>query len=229
MSRSGPSDGGVPLLVGLAGRRVVGVGGGAVATAKLLPLAEAGAEVIVVAPNVQGELAAAAGVVHRRAYSGPQDLAGAFLAVAATADASVNAWVAADAEALATLCVRVDRDPDAATAPRSAAGSAAFAAAVRRGPLTIAVSTGGQAPSLARLLRAELEDTYGPEYGEVAALLGELRGDPAVRRHLATLDSDGRRAAWRAIPLADILRLIRKGLVLDARELALACLSSSSD
>jgi siroheme synthase-like protein len=130
---------------------------------------------------------------------------------------------------LATLCVRVDRDPDAATAPRSAAGSAAFAAAVRRGPLTIAVSTGGQAPSLARLLRAELEDTYGPEYGEVAALLGELRGDPAVRRHLATLDSDGRRAAWRAIPLADILRLIRKGLVLDARELALACLSSSSD
>ncbi|MBA2730601.1 MAG: siroheme synthase [Euzebyaceae bacterium] len=213
----------LPLLVGLAGRRVVGVGGGAVATAKLLPLAEAGAKVIIVAPNVQRELAASA-VVHRRPYAGPQDLAGAFLVVAATADASVNARVAADAEALATFCVRVDRDPDA-TAP----GSAAFASAVRHGPLTIAVSTDGQAPSLARWLRGELEDAYGPEYGELAALLGELRRDPQVRRHLASLDSAGRRAAWRAIPLADILRLIRKGSVLDARELALACLSSSSD
>lgn len=223
MSWSGGSDGGVPLFVGLARRRVVGVGGGAVATAKLLPLAEAGAEVIVVAPKVQRELAASA-VVHRRPYSGPRDLAGAFLAVAATADASVNARVAADAEALATFCVRVDRDPDAV-----APGSAAFASAVTRGPLTIAVSTGGQAPSLARWLRQELEGVYGPEYGQLAALLGELRGDPQVRRQLASLDSEGRRAAWRAIPLADILRLIRKGCVLDARELALACLSSSSD
>ncbi|MBA3622647.1 MAG: bifunctional precorrin-2 dehydrogenase/sirohydrochlorin ferrochelatase, partial [Euzebyales bacterium] len=111
----------------------------------------------------------------------------------------------------------------------SAPGSAAFAAAVRRGPLTIAVSTGGQTPSLARRLRAELEESYGPEYGELTTLLGALRRDPQVRRHLESLDSEGRRAAWRAIPLADILTLIRKGLVLDARELALACLSSSSD
>ncbi len=228
MSRVTATGGGIPLLVALAGRRVVGVGGGEVAAAKLLPLAEAGAEVIVVAPNVQVELAAAAAVVHRRPYAGPQDLAGGFLVVAATADAQVNARVAADAEAMATFCVRVDRAPDA-TAPGSAPGSAAFAAAVRHGPLTIAVSTDGQAPSLARLLRTELEDTYGPEYGEAAALLGELRRDPEARRHLATLDSDGRRAAWRAIPLPDILRLIRKGCLLDARELALACLSSSSD
>jgi precorrin-2 dehydrogenase/sirohydrochlorin ferrochelatase len=223
MSRSSATGGGVPLFVGLAGRRVVGVGGGRVAAAKLLPLAEAGAEVVVVAPHVQPELVASA-VVHRRPYFGPQDLAGAFLVVAATADAQVNARVAADAEALATFCVRVDRDTDA-TAP----GSAALAAAVRHGPLTIAVSTGGQAPSLARWLRAELEEAYGPEYGQLAALLGELRRDARVRRHLASLDSEGRRAAWRAIPLPDILRLIRKGSPLDARELALACLSSSSD
>ncbi|MGH3666623.1 MAG: precorrin-2 dehydrogenase/sirohydrochlorin ferrochelatase family protein, partial [Egibacteraceae bacterium] len=125
--------------------------------------------------------------------------------------------VAADAAALAILCVRTDRDGD---------GTADVPATVRRGPVTIAVSSG--VPALSRWLRAELDAAYGPELGEAAELLAELRRDPAVHRRLAGLDDAGRRAAWRSIPVPDILRLIRTGDVRSAREAALACLSSSS-
>nr|MBA2528628.1 hypothetical protein [Euzebyales bacterium] len=92
----------------------------------------------------------------------------------------------------------------------------------------IAVSTGGQAPSLARSLRADLAATYGEEYGELAALLGQVRRDPAVCAHLDSLDDAGRRAAWRSIPLTDILRMVRTGSPQSAKEVATACLSSSS-
>ncbi len=209
-----------PVMVRFAGQRVVGVGGGPVAAAKLAgPLAD-GAAVTVIAPDAVPELTAAPGVTwHRRPYAGADDLDGAVLVVAATGDPAVDARVAADAAGRATLCVRADD---------GAGGSAAFAATVRRGPLTLAVSTDGQAPSLARHLRAELAATYGEEYGVLAALLGELRRDPAVRAHLGTLSDAGRRAAWRSIPVADILRLIRTGSPHSAKEVASACLSSSS-
>jgi siroheme synthase-like protein len=218
---------GVPLLVDLAGRRVVAVGAGPVAAAKTAPLLEAGADLVVVAPQaVPAIRAAAAGgrlVWHARGYAAG-DLAGAFLVVAATADPAVNARVAADAAAQATFCVRTDREADAA-----GPGSAAMLGAVRRGQLTVAVSTGGRAPAVARHVRQELEEAFGAEYGELVALLGEVRDAPATRAHLAGLDPAARRAAWRAVPLPDILDLLRNGDFTSARELAYACLCSSSD
>lgn len=215
-------------MVRLAGTRVVAVGGGRVAAAKLAPLLAAGADLRLIAPHAVPELAqrAAAGELdwQRRRYAGRADLDAAVLVVAATAAADVNERVAADAAALATLCVRVDRQPDAAHP-----GTATFAGAVRHGALTIAVSTDGQAPSLARRLRQELDASYGPEYGELVALLAELRRDPQLRAHLARLSDSQRRAAWRRIPVPDILTLIRRGASHTAKEVAAACLSSSSD
>lgn len=211
---------GVPLVVDPAGLRVVAVGAGRVAAAKILPLVDAGAEVVVVAPEAGATLreAAAAGRVQWRARAYRDgDLDGALLAVAATDRPEVNAEVAADAAARATLCVRVD-----------GGGSAAFAAALRRGPLMIAVSTCGAAPALAARLRAELDSRYGEEYGTLAALLGELRGSPQVRAALDGLDDDARRARWRSLLDTDILTLIRTGRTDLAKEVALACLSSSS-
>ena len=208
-----------PLLVRLDGRRVVGVGGGRVAAGKLLPLAtESGALVDVVSPALDDRLA---GVVtwYQRSYDGPADLAGALLVVAATDDAQVNARVAADAADLGVLCVRTDAEGQ---------GSAAFPATVRHGPLTIAVGTDGRSPTVSRWLSAELAQTYGPEYGALVLLLGELRRDPAIRASLASLTGDERRLAWRSIPLVDILALLRSGSVESAKEVAAACLSSYS-
>jgi precorrin-2 dehydrogenase / sirohydrochlorin ferrochelatase len=209
-----------PLLVRLDRQRVVGVGGGAVAAGKLGPLiSDHGAAVEVVAPRLDERLE---GRVrwHRREYAGPSDLAGALLVLAATDRADVNARVAADAAEQATLCVRSDAQADA---------TAAFPAVVRQGPLTIAVGTDGRSPTVARWLRRELQATYGPEYGQLVALLGELRADPTVTAALDRLPDEGRRAAWRSIPLVDILKLLRTGSVESAKEVAAECLSSFSD
>ena len=209
-----------PLLVRLAGRRVVGIGGGAVAAAKLVPLAtEHGAQLEIVAPTIDDRLVGVA-TWHQRPYEGPGDLQGAVLVVAATDDADTNERVAEHAEALGVLCVRTDAEGDA---------SAAFPATVRHGPLTIAVGTDGRSPTVARWLRTELERTYGPEYGALVLLLGELRRDPDVAASLAHLTGDQRRLAWRSIPLTDILDLLRSGSVDSAKEVAAACLSSYSD
>lgn len=219
---------GVPLLVDVAGRRVVAVGAGPVAAAKTAPLLEAGADLVVVAPAAVPAIRDAAGTGrltwHVRDYTGG-DLTGAFLAIAATADAAVNARVAADAAAQATFCVRTDRVSDGS----GPTGSAGLLGSVRRGDLLIAVSTGGRAPTVSRYVRRELEVAYGPEYGDLVALLAELRAAPQVRRRLNALDSGARRSAWRSVPVPDILALLRNGDFPSARELALACLCSSSD
>ncbi|MPZ74405.1 MAG: hypothetical protein GEU74_14470 [Nitriliruptorales bacterium] len=210
----------VPLLLHIAGRRIVGVGGGRVAADKLLPLAtDYDAEIVVVAPRLDDRLV---GLVtwHEGAYGGADDLHGAALVVAATDDPAVNEQVTADAVAASIPCVRSDADGD---------GTASFPATIRHGPLTISVGTDGRSPTVARWLRTQLEHTYGPEYGALVLLLGELRRDPDTRAALAPLSDDQRRLAWRSIPLLDILDLLRSGSVDSAKEVAAACLSSYSD
>lgn len=214
-------DPGVPLTVHLRGLRVVVIGGGPVALAKLRGPLEAGADVHVVAPDAVPEIRAAAEagelVWHERPFV-PGDLDAAALGVAATSDPTVNDAVAQAAADRATLCVRVD-----------GGGSASFAGAVRRGPLTLAVSTGGAAPALARRIRAELADQYGEEHGTLAALLGELRADADVRATLEPLSAAARAARWRRAASPDILALIRTGHLERAKEVARTCLLSSSD
>jgi len=210
----------LPLSVRLDGLPVVAVGAGPVAAAKLAPMIEGGARVTVVAPDAVPELAADARVSWQRRGWTPADLDGALLVVAGTASPAVNAAVVAAATARGTLSVRVDGDGD---------GTADVAAAVRRGPLTIAVSTGGAGPALSAHLRAELADAYGPEWGELAALYGELRRDPDVRAALSRCSAEERRRRWRRVPVTDILRLLISGRRVEAKRVVSACLSSSSD
>lgn len=212
-----------PLSLELTGRRVVVVGAGSVAAAKIATLLEDGADVTVIAPDVDPALASAAVEVVHRSYGGPQDLDRAWLVVAVTGVAAVDDAVVADAEAARIWCVR-SGTPGAT----GGHGSASFMSAVRRGPVMLAASTGGRAPVVARLVREQLGATFGPEYGDLAELLGRLRADPAVQAHLATLTPAARQAAWRSVPLVDILALLRQGAPTAANELAFACLSSSS-
>jgi uroporphyrin-III C-methyltransferase/precorrin-2 dehydrogenase/sirohydrochlorin ferrochelatase len=166
----------LPLFVKLAGRDVLLVGGGAMAVVRARQLAEAGARITVVAPEVREEVAALAAVVVRRPFR-PADLDGAWLAVAA-APGPVNREVAAAAEARRVLVNAVD-DPEAATAYT--------AGVVRRGEAVVAISTGGRAPALAGLLREALDALLPrelPGWIETAA-----RERPAWKRERVPLAS----------------------------------------
>jgi uroporphyrin-III C-methyltransferase / precorrin-2 dehydrogenase / sirohydrochlorin ferrochelatase len=142
----------LPLFLNLAGRRVVLVGGGPVAAAKLQQLLAAGASVCVVAPDLVPAItnAAAAGAsditIVSRAFT-PEDLDGAWLVIAA-ATPDVNRAVSEAAEARRLFVNAVD-DPANATAYLSGV--------IRRGGFTLAVSSNGDAPGLTALLRQGLD------------------------------------------------------------------------
>jgi uroporphyrin-III C-methyltransferase/precorrin-2 dehydrogenase/sirohydrochlorin ferrochelatase len=151
----------LPLFVKLTGRRVLLVGGGSVASAKLPQLTVAGALVTVVSPDVDPALerlaAASSGTVaiERRPFV-PEDLDGVWLVVAA-ATPETNRAVASAAEGRRVFVNAVD-DPANATAYLSGV--------VRRDGVTLAISTSGDAPGLAGLLREALDDVLPEDLAE---------------------------------------------------------------
>src|SRR3954469_12477351 len=141
----------LPLFLNLSGRRVVLVGGGPVAAAKLQQLLAAAADVHVVAPEGGEEIernAASCGVVIERRAFVPEDLDAAWLVVAA-ATPEVNRDVAAAAESRRLFVNAVD-DP--------ANASAFLSGVIRREGVTIAVSTSGDAPGLTALIRQGFDE-----------------------------------------------------------------------
>jgi siroheme synthase-like protein len=199
-----------PVFLDLAGRRCLVVGGGEVGADKAERLLDHGASVRLVSPTLVPRLAAlaAAGALeHRGREYREEDLDGCALAIAATGVAGADAAVARDAGSRG-VPVSVAGDP--------ALGSFIGASSVRRGDLTIAVSTGGATPGLARHLRADLEQRYGPEWGELTALLGELR--PEL---LAAVPGQGdRRRAVARVMATDVLERLAAGDGAGARRVA---------
>jgi len=143
-----------PVFLRLEGRRVLLVGGGRVAAGKLPGLLDAGARVTIVAPSIRADLEQPGVTLVRRQFA-PGDLDGAFFAIAA-ATPEVNRAVNAAAEERGLFVNAVD---DAASA------SAFLGGVVRRGGVTVAVSTGGRAPALAGLLREALEAVLPEDVG----------------------------------------------------------------
>jgi len=153
----------------VAGKSAVVIGGGQVAARKVEDLLAAQARVTVVATDsgeAIRELAEAGRIALRLRPYAKDDLAGAFVAIAATGDEEVNRRVAGDAAALNVLVNVVDRP---------ALCTFTVPATVRRGDLTLAVATEGRCPALAGILREELQERYGPEYAGLVDLFGELR------------------------------------------------------
>ena len=158
-----------PVALSVRGRRALVVGGGAVAERKVRGLLDAHAAVVVVAPSLAPGLAALAeagtiGWEARRYAAG--DMAGAWVAVAATGDEPTNAAVVADARAAGVLV------NDASDAER---GDFATPAVHRAGPLTVTVDSGGLAPSFTKRVRDELALQFDARYARAAATLGALR------------------------------------------------------
>jgi len=188
-----------PVFLDLAGRRVLLVGGGVVARRKAEALLEAGADVVVGAPDLVPELARAVAegrLAHRPGPFHPGWLDGAWLVIAATDDPEVNAAVAREAEAR-RLWVNVVDD-----APRC---TFQVPARVERGPLQVAISSRGEAPMLARWLRERLETELDPALGKLAEWLGAKR--EALRARFP--DTARRRQVIETLirgPAADALR-----------------------
>ncbi len=196
-----------PVFLNLRGRRVVVVGGGAVAEQKVLGLLEAGAVVLLVSPDLTWKLEdlAATGAIalERRPYRNG-DLAGAFLAIAATDERDVNALVWAEAEARGILLNAVDDLPHCTF----------IAPAVHRvGDIAVAISTGGKSPALAVRLRERIAALIGSEHARFLDLLGELR--PAVAARVP--DARARTRLWYEIVDSDAVEAVRRGDVPAAR------------
>jgi uroporphyrin-III C-methyltransferase/precorrin-2 dehydrogenase/sirohydrochlorin ferrochelatase len=156
------------LFLRVDGRVIIVVGAGKVAERKIEDLVEAGAAVTVVAkeatPRVR-DLADRGAVVWNERSFREDDLDEAWLAVAATDDPAVQSHVWEAAEKRRIFCIAVD-DP-----PHSSAYSAAV---VRRSPITIAISSSGEAPALTRLLREIIEQVLPePEWVQAARALRE--------------------------------------------------------
>ena len=165
-----------PLFALIEDRPCLVVGGGAVGERKVQDLLAAGAKVTVVSKDLTPRLVALAAAGQIKAIQGdfsPEYLDGMILVVGATDDQQVNREVSAAAQARHLLVNIVDA-PDLCTF--------IVPAQVRRGPLTIAVSTGGASPALARQMREELEQRFGPEYGRYLRLLEAVRHRVLARR-----------------------------------------------
>jgi uroporphyrin-III C-methyltransferase/precorrin-2 dehydrogenase/sirohydrochlorin ferrochelatase len=153
-----------PVFLKLAGRRVLVVGGGRVASGRIPALLAAGARVVVVAPEVRDEIAGQPVAIERRPFR-PSDVDGAWLVVAA-APPAVNRSVGAAAEDGRVFVNAVD-DPRSATAYT--------AGVLRRSGVTVALSTDGRAPALAGLLRQALEAALPEDTAEWLAVAESLR------------------------------------------------------
>ncbi|MCF8034275.1 MAG: bifunctional precorrin-2 dehydrogenase/sirohydrochlorin ferrochelatase [Desulfarculaceae bacterium] len=158
-----------PALLDLKDRLVLLVGGGRVASRKLASLLAAGARVRLVSPELAPETRELTGDPKVELFSRgfePADLEGAWLVVCATSDEALNRAVAAAGEQAGVFVNVVDVPPLC---------SFIVPAVVRRGELTVAVSTGGASPAAARRLRQRLDDEFGPEWGPYLAVLRAAR------------------------------------------------------
>ncbi len=206
-----------PIAVDLTGKKALVVGGGSVALRKVETLVEFGARVTVVSPEVCAEIDNLAGsgnveIVRRGYESG--DVAGAAMVIAATDDREVNAVVSADAKESGVLVNVVD-DPELCTF--------IVQAVVRRGDLTISIGTSGKSPALARRVREQIEESFGPEYGDLAELMGEMR---ELAKDLPGSQPERERAFNKMLD-SEILDLLRQGRRDDARALAMAILGGT--
>jgi len=158
-----------PAFLKLEGRRCVVVGAGPVAEEKIPSLLRAGAKVRVVAPQATERVqiwARAKKIIWERRAFRSEDLAGAFLVIAATSSALLHARIQAQARRRGVLCNAVD-DPEHC--------DFFYGAVVRRGGLLIAISTSGRSPALAQRIRKKLEQEFGEEYAAWVEEIGAVR------------------------------------------------------
>jgi len=158
-----------PIFVNLMGKQVLVVGGGQVAERKVKRLLESGASVVLVAPEVTHalqKLVQQGKIKHKLRDFRDEDMNGAWLVVAATDNKDVQTKVYNLANEKQIFCNVVDK-PEYCTF--------IVPSEIRRGDLSIAISTGGKSPALAKSLRIKMEKEFDEGFEEYLDLLGQLR------------------------------------------------------
>jgi precorrin-2 dehydrogenase/sirohydrochlorin ferrochelatase len=188
-----------PIALVLDTKPCLVVGGGKIADEKLDSLLLAGANVTVVSPGVRPRIAdlAHAGEItlQQRPYQSG-DLDGVYLAIAASDDRPLNARVVTEARAAGILTQAVDDIPYCDF----------FAMAiVRRGDLQLAISTNGRSPAFARWMRERLDAELPQEYGDLLAVLGDVRDTLKAQGPIPLYE------AWRDAITDDVFAALRAG------------------
>jgi len=205
-----------PIVLEMTGRRCLVIGGGVVAERKIAGLIEVGAEVTVISPKVTEAIS------HWSKNSSIQlegrcyrigDLAGYQLVFVATDDADVNDRVYQEGKSCGAWVNSAD-DPDHC--------DFILPAVIRRGDLTVAISTGGASPAATRAIREELDDYFTAEYAQLVQVAGE------VRMELKEKSLNAGAGAWNSALKGEFRRLIRAGRPEQAKEFLLTTLGARS-
>jgi precorrin-2 dehydrogenase/sirohydrochlorin ferrochelatase len=157
-----------PVFLNLKDRKIVVIGGGKVAERKAFALLKAGADLTVISPEVTRKMEKEikkGGIKHIRRQYRQGDLRGTFLVIAATDSPAINERISRDAPCL----VNVVDTPQLC--------NFIVPSVMKRGPMMIAISTGGISPALSRSIRKELEGLYGPEFSGYLESLRSIRAE----------------------------------------------------
>lgn len=186
-----------PAFINLCGKKCIVVGGGKVAERKIASLLRTEAEVTVISPDLTATLEKHkrhGRIKHIKRGYRKGDLKNAFLVIAATSDEKINSRVSRDAPFLVNV---VDR-PELA--------NFIVPSVVNRGPMTIAISTSGASPAMAKAVRKELELLYNKDFGHFIAFLRQLRKKAMM--HIP--DNKKRERLLKEATSKEILSILRK-------------------
>jgi precorrin-2 dehydrogenase/sirohydrochlorin ferrochelatase len=198
-----------PVYIQLRAQPCVVIGGGKIAEGKVDGLLAAQAKVIVIAPELTSRLrhlAEQQQITYIARKYQPGDLIGAFMVICATDQTEINHQVWQEATANHQLVNVVDDTPRCNFIAPSI---------LRKGDLTIAISTSGKAPALAVRLKERLQREIGPEYERFLELAGELR-EP-LAQHVP--DFETRKALWYELVDSEILAALARGDESSARDI----------
>lgn len=205
VKNSGPSVY-YPAFLNIRDRRCVVIGGGEVALRKVRGLLEYGARVTVISPAFHPALVQLAEArkitpVYRKFEQG--DLAGALIAIAATDDRVINQEVSDEARDHGVLVNVVDT---------SEQSDFIIPSSFRRGGLSVAISTGGMSPALARKIRTKLEGIFGEEFALLLSMIEDVRSALKMKGMVVNAD------AWqKALNLDLLIALVQAGQLEEAR------------
>ncbi len=197
-----------PIFVDLKEQHCLMVGGGPVALRKIRLMVSAGAKITVVAPELCADLESEFGkkIVHHARKFEDSDITGYRLVTAATSDPSVNRRVSELAQAV-NVPVNVVDQPELC--------SFITPSIVDRSPVLIAISTGGDAPVLARMLRTKLEAFIPASYGKLAATMGKYRD--ALKKTVP--EERDRRLFWEKVVQGPVAELFFSGQSAEAEKM----------
>jgi siroheme synthase-like protein len=205
-----------PVFLEMKDRPCVVIGGGPVAQRKVAGLLAAGANVTVISSAITEELrslVARRAILHVARIYQKGDLTDHDIAVVATDDPEINTAIYSDARSL-NLWVNVADDP--------AHCDFILPAILRRGDLTIAVSTSGASPAVARAIREELEEYFTDDYARLVQIASEVRQELSEK----SLSVSGE--AWNKALKGPFRRLIREGQTEEARKVLVETLEANS-